>query len=81
MRGRYDRSGAANVIWLTLNIELEKALGRRAPRRCRASGIVATRMASADDSDDEPVHHTRHSGGDAALIIAAAADPVDCSAT
>jgi Caspase domain/Putative peptidoglycan binding domain len=27
------------------------------------SEIVATRVASIDDGDDEPVHHSRHSGG------------------
>jgi hypothetical protein len=27
------------------------------------SEIVATRVASVDDGDDEPVHHSRHSGG------------------
>jgi hypothetical protein len=27
------------------------------------SEIVATRLASADSSDDEPVHHARHAGG------------------
>jgi peptidoglycan hydrolase-like protein with peptidoglycan-binding domain len=27
------------------------------------SEIIATRVASADDSDDEPARHSRHSGG------------------
>jgi Putative peptidoglycan binding domain len=64
VNGKFDESTRAVITrWQAARGYPKTGFLSKLQHKALQSEIIATRVASADDSDDEPARHSRHSGG------------------
>jgi Putative peptidoglycan binding domain len=64
VNGKFDETTRAVITrWQAARGYPKTGFLSKLQHKALQSEIIATRVASADDSDDEPARHSRHSGG------------------